>query len=109
MNIVRNSFDPPTPVYVSPSKGWTACPASAVAEKRTAPPPMIPKLLAANEDITFESDNKHSPPGQSDLHVEKGGRTKWLGHSRSGSSWRLQPGPPSSKSQLHVAFASSIS
>ena len=45
---------------VSPNKGSTVCAASADAVKRTAPPPMIPKPLAAKKMLLLNlTTNTH--------------------------------------------------
>ena len=88
----------------SPTATWIVCTAKADAVNRTAPPPMIPKLLTVMENYNlvrsriiniWKKDN--SPPGQSFLQVANGpivdpGELQFpLG---SMSSWH--PGPPCS-------------
>ena len=59
---------------VSPRSGRIVWPASADAEKRTAPPPMIPIPLTEMKMFkAYPSKyNKYLPPGQSVLQVENG-------------------------------------
>ena len=58
-----------------PKAGRIACPAIEDAANKTAPPPMIPKLLTVTNDKNFTKklNKENSPPGQSFLQVEKGG------------------------------------
>ena len=42
------------PFLSSPTAGRTACPAREVAANKTAPPPMIPKLLTVMKNINFK-------------------------------------------------------
>ena len=59
-------------VHVSPIKIGSKVRPPAIADpaKRTAPPPMIPKLLTTKR-TGKKFDGKDLPPGQSDLQVEK--------------------------------------
>ena len=63
-------------IFSPPTAGRSACPAREVAaSNKTAPPPMIPKLLTVTNDKNFTKklNKENSPPGQSFLQVEKGG------------------------------------
>ena len=54
-----------------PRAGRTACPARELAANKTAPPPIIPKLLTAKKNMILSKVNhRFLPPGQSFLQVE---------------------------------------
>ena len=92
--------------FSPPKAGRIVCPAREVAANKTAPPPMIPKLLTVREGQYFYKfkDDNILPPGQSFLQVENClNLRKSLQSVILGSSCLIQPGP--SPEEPHVAIA----